>query len=602
VITNSTSKSDAVHLYVWSGDVKRARDLVIDHHPDAGIQVFPHLRLREATTLERIRLLHSFRGRTIVFYFQSLADLKYRQILECIHFLHRCPETVLCDSSGRWESRRTIHILRSLPGVLFSILLDLKTFVFWWSYLRFLLVRSRPTPTHPETGDLEIAYLIPSPASMGSNGGAMSHIRGVLCSLKAAGRTCRVFSGTPLVQDAFENEIVAAGNRPYLFWQSAMLAYNFVFARRVQEHLATATPRYLYQRHCSFSIAGALLSRRLKVPLILEYNGPQGWIADHWDPTFFRNLLSLCEEVTLRCANRIIVVSDALEAELLQRGIGADRIRVNPNGVDADYFCPGRGREPGRKRLAVGPDEVLVGFVGSFSLWHGIEVLQQAIVRLLNDPAPCRLRFVLIGDGLLHGEMRSALAAYEESGAVIFTGSRPRDEVVEFLDASDILVSPHTPTPDGSRFFGSPTKLFEYMAMGKGIVASRLEQLAEVLVHDQTALLVSPGSVEELAEAIRQLASDAKKRESLGAAARQAAVEHHSWAQNVARALSDTPEQTRNLRPKCGDFRDHSNKPVLLPLLAIPVPRNHSEPRTWLPSRKTSRGSRKLPNSTGNSG
>ncbi len=85
----------------------------------------------------------------------------------------------------------------------------------------------------------------------------------------------------------------------------------------------------------------------------------------------------------------------------------------------------------------------------------------------------------------------------------MFTGSLPREKVVEYLDASDILVSPHIPMPDGSRFFGSPTKLFEYMAMGKGIVASRLEQLAEVLEHDQTALLVTPGNVEELAEAIR---------------------------------------------------------------------------------------------------
>jgi glycosyltransferase involved in cell wall biosynthesis len=602
VITNSTPKSDAVHLYVWSGDAKRARDLVIDHYSNIEIRVFPHRRLREATILERVRLLRSFRGGAIVFYFQSLADLKYGQILGCIHFLHRCHETVLCDSSGRWESLQSVQILRSVPRVSFSILLDVKTLVSWWFYLRFLLMRSRPVCTRRDTGDPEVAYLIPAPGSMGSSGGAISHIRGVLSGLKAAATTCRVFTGTPLEQDAFENEIVAAGQRTYFFWEATLLAYNFAFARRVQQHLATAAPRYLYQRHCSFSIAGALLSRRLKVPLILEYNGPQGWIADHWDPTLFRNLVTLSEEVTLRCASRIIVVSDALKAELMQRGIEAERIRVNPNGVDPDYFYPGCGRDAGRKRLAVGPDDVLVGFVGSFSLWHGIEVLQQAIVRLLNEPAPCRLRFVLIGDGLLHGEMRSALAAYEELRTVIFTGPLPRNEVAALLDASDILVSPHTPTPDGSRFFGSPTKLFEYMAMGKGIVASRLEQLAEVLVHDQTALLVTPGSVEELAEAIRRLATDPNKRESLGAAARQAAVERHSWARNVAWAFSDVSEKAENPRPKGEDFHDHTNDSTLLPLLPIPGPRNDSRPRVWLPSGKTSRGLPKLPNSTGNSG
>jgi glycosyltransferase involved in cell wall biosynthesis len=135
--------------------------------------------------------------------------------------------------------------------------------------------------------------------------------------------------------------------------------------------------------------------------------------------------------------------------------------------------------------------------------------------------------------------MRSALAAYESTGEVIFTGPLARDKVAEYLDASDILVSPHIPMPDGSRFFGSPTKLFEYMAMGKGIVASRLDQLAEVLEHDRTAWLITPGSAEELAEAISRLALDQPKREALGSAARRAAVERHCWSHNVACALGD---------------------------------------------------------------
>jgi glycosyltransferase involved in cell wall biosynthesis len=229
---------------------------------------------------------------------------------------------------------------------------------------------------------------------------------------------------------------------------------------------------------------------------------------------------------------------------LTQRGIPADRIRVNPNAVDPDYFCPGLRREPARLELGVEPGEVLVGFAGSFSLWHGIEILEQAIVKLLNGRPSCRLRFVLMGNGLLHGEMRSALAAYESAGEVIFAGSVPSEKVVEYLDACDILVSPHIPMPDGSRFFGSPTKLFEYMAMGKGIVASRLEQLAEVLEHNRTALLVTPGDVDALTEAILYLAANPAKREALGNAARRAAVERHSWSQNVSLALSDMPRIT----------------------------------------------------------
>ncbi len=327
----------------------------------------------------------------------------------------------MCDRNGRWESIHNLDLLRSVPQVLLSILLDVKTVIFWWIYLRLWPRRPLPSVDIGGTG-LEVGYLIPTPANMGSGGGAISHIRGFLYGLKAAGIACRVFSGTALAQDAFENEIVTAANRACFFWGAAMLSYNFEFTRGVQSYLDSDIPRFFYQRHCAFSIAGALLSRRLKVPLILEYNGSEAWIADHWDPNPLRHWIKLCEEVTLRCATRIIVVSETLREDLLEKGIQTDRIRVNPNAVDPDYFFPGHGRSLGRRHLDVEADEVLIGFVGSFSLWHGIEILQQAIVLLLSVARPCRLRFVLMGDGLLHGEMRAALATYEATGEVIFTG------------------------------------------------------------------------------------------------------------------------------------------------------------------------------------
>jgi glycosyltransferase involved in cell wall biosynthesis len=539
----STAKNGAIYFYVWSGDGKRARDRLENRYPGTEIREFPHRRLRDSSSMERIRLLRGFRGRTIIFHFESLDDFKYRQIFNCIHFLHRCRETVLCDDGGRWETLRSIDILRLTPGVFLNILLDLKTLFFWWCYLHLRLVRAQSPAAGTRSSDPEIAYLIPSTAVMGTSGGAISHVRGFLCGLRATGITCRVFSGALLAQDAFETEFVGPGNRPYFFWEAAMLAYNLVFTRGVQTYLAGKAPGTIYQRHCRFAIAGALLSSRLKVPLILEYNGPEGWIADHWDPARFRSWIRLCEEVSLRCAARIIVVSEALRAELSERGIPADRIRVNPNAVDPDYFFPGRGREPGRRELGVEASEVVVGFAGSFSLWHGIEILEQVIVQLLGNHPPCRLRFVLMGSGLLHGEMRSALAAYENTRDVIFTGTLPSNKVADYLDACDILVSPHIPMPDGSRFFGSPTKIFEYMAVGKCIVASRLEQIAEILEHDRTAWLVTPGDVNELAEAILRLAIDPAKRKELGEAARRAAIERHSWVRNVSWALSDMRAQ-----------------------------------------------------------
>jgi glycosyltransferase involved in cell wall biosynthesis len=105
------------------------------------------------------------------------------------------------------------------------------------------------------------------------------------------------------------------------------------------------------------------------------------------------------------------------------------------------------------------------------------------------------------------------------------------------LDACDILASPHVPLADGSAFFGSPTKLFEYMAMGKGIVASRLGQIGDVLENEKTALLVEPGNVLELSNAIQRLAGSRELRERLGESARITAIDRHTWTHNAARVL-----------------------------------------------------------------
>src|SRR5271156_4494663 len=157
----SSAAANIVHLCVWVGDAKRARDLVESHYPGIGISEFPHRKLRVSGFAQRIRLLRGLHGRAIVFYFESLQDFKHRQVLGCFHLLHRCHETVLCDKHGHWESIRNVDILRSAPGALLSILRDAKTVVFWWWYLALELKRAAPVD-QATGGDTEVAYLIPT--------------------------------------------------------------------------------------------------------------------------------------------------------------------------------------------------------------------------------------------------------------------------------------------------------------------------------------------------------------------------------------------------------------------------------------------------------
>jgi glycosyltransferase involved in cell wall biosynthesis len=245
-------------------------------------------------------------------------------------------------------------------------------------------------------------------------------------------------------------------------------------------------------------------------------------------------LLARFERLNLRAAARIFVVSEVERRNLLSAGVEADRIVVNPNGVDVEKFRPGVGGTLERQRLGIDSDETLVGFVGTFGPWHGVLVLARAIALLPED---ARIRFLLVGAGSLRDEAEQIICEAGFQERVIFTGVVEHERVPSLLDACDVLASPHVPLEDGSEFFGSPTKLFEYMAMGKPIVASRLGQIAEVLEDERTALLVEPGDAQALAQSILRLARSRELRESLGAAARSAATERHTWAHNAERVL-----------------------------------------------------------------
>src|SRR5262249_43825970 len=259
-------------------------------------------------------------------------------------------------------------------------------------------------------------------------------------------------------------QCIPLSGRPSFFPEAIALAYNWRFARAVRRSLAKQPPVALYQRHSRFSVSGALLSRELSVPLILEYNGSEEWVADNWDPAHFRRWLRLCEDFSLKSAAMIVVVSEALREELTSRGIPTAKIVVNPNAVDSDVFHPGAGGNRIRAELGIGEHDLVVCFVGTFSYWHGISVLQEAARRIMENlrelELPQRLRFLLIGNGPLRSEVAAHLHSWAASGDILFTGTIPHDAVPRYLDAADIFVSPHTSMANGKPFFGSPTKIF----------------------------------------------------------------------------------------------------------------------------------------------
>jgi glycosyltransferase involved in cell wall biosynthesis len=426
-------------------------------------------------------------------------------------------------SAARFLVRDVPHVVAGLIG---SGLVLMRTRRALDRLLR--LPRHRPAPANGR----RVAFLRSDLWAGVPAGGSVAHTAGVADGFRRMGADLSFVAtcAPPLVDTARTPVTIVPPSRLYnLFREIPYFAHGLRFERAARSALGTKRPDLIYQRFDPSSHAGVALARRFGVPLVLEFNGSEVWIADHWDRPFRRRHLFVdTERVNLAHADLIVVVSEVSRDDLLGRGIEPGRLHVAPNGVDPDRYRPDVDGAMVRRRHGL-DGRTVIGFVGTFGIWHGAPVLARAARRVLAQRPGAR--FLFVGDGRDRAECEAILAGERERA--VFTGLVPQENGPSHLAAMDILAAPHVDNPDGTRFFGSPTKLFEYMAMGRAIVASRLEQIGQVLEDDATALLVPPGDEASLAAALVRLVDDEALRARLGAAARARALERHTWEANV---------------------------------------------------------------------
>ena len=372
-------------------------------------------------------------------------------------------------------------------------------------------------------------------------GGSVAHIAGVVNELDRLTGPVVVLTtdDIPTLRADITVHHVPPREAFWNFKELPTFVLNDAFDAAAESACTRTQVAFVYQRYSLNSYAGLRIARRHRVPFVLEYNGSEVWMARHWGQPLRHEAVSLrIEELNLRSAHLVVVVSDAMRDELVGRGVDRLRILVNPNGVDADRYHPAVDGSAVRARWALHGFDV-VGFIGTFGPWHGAEVLARAFVQLLaHDPQRARsTRLLMIGDGVRMTDVRRILERGGVIDKAVLTGLVPQEEGPAHLAACDVLVSPHVPNPDGTPFFGSPTKLFEYMAMGKAIVASDLEQIGDVLEHRRTAWMVRPGDASSLADGLRAVLDDAPLRSALGVAARREAVERYTWCEHTRRTI-----------------------------------------------------------------
>lgn len=306
--------------------------------------------------------------------------------------------------------------------------------------------------------------------------------------------------------------------------ERALLAAN----RETYSALAEAGPfDAVYERHALWSFAAMEYARQAGVPGLLEVNAPLVEEQAEHRVLVDREAAASAAERAFAAARILLAVSDGVAAFLGRSATTGGRVHVIPNAVNPARFPAGLA-----PAAPAPPGVITVGFVGTLKPWHGLPVLVDAFEKLYHGDAAVRL--LIVGDGAGRSGLEADLAGRGLRAVAHLTGSVEPHQVPGLLASMDMAVAPYPRLDD---FYFSPLKVFEAMAAGCALVASRIGQIASVIQDETDGVLVPPGDAVALAAALDRLRRDPALRYRLGCAARAKALSKYTWDAVAGRVL-----------------------------------------------------------------
>jgi len=306
-------------------------------------------------------------------------------------------------------------------------------------------------------------------------------------------------------------------------------------AVRVEQVARAVRPDILHAHSpCLVGMAALRAGRRLGIPVVYEMRSSWEDAAVTEGATTrgslrFR-LSRALETWVLRRADAVTTICEGLRAEICSRGVAPERVTVIPNAVDTAQFGRVHPGGPGVRAQYAPGGERLVGFIGSFYNWEGLDQLVAAAAILRQRRTDFRL--LLVGGGAEEQRLRAQVDALGLASLVTFTGRVPHGDVGAYYGALDLLVYPRPATPLTDMV--TPLKPLEAMAAGKPVLASDVAGHRELIRHDFNGLLYPAGQPAALAAGI-DAALDSPGLAALSERARQWVQEERTWRASVAR-------------------------------------------------------------------
>jgi glycosyltransferase involved in cell wall biosynthesis len=275
----------------------------------------------------------------------------------------------------------------------------------------------------------------------------------------------------------------------------------------------------VYERYSLWNFTAMDYARQQRIPGVLEVNSPL--IAEQVTHRglIHQDAAEKVAQLVFRSADVLVAVSDGVAADLKRYPQTQGKVQVIPNGVNTQRF-------PVQQPPTLPSSDFTIGFVGTLKPWHGLSILVDAFARLHH--AVPQVRLLIVGDGPERTAIEASLFDRGIHESVHFTGQVSATEIPGLLASMDVAVAPY---PDSANFYFSPMKVYEYMAAGLPVVASRVGQLQTLIQNEVNGLLYEPGNSQSLADQLAHLRKHPELRQQLGHNARLTMQRSHTWEQ-----------------------------------------------------------------------
>lgn len=308
---------------------------------------------------------------------------------------------------------------------------------------------------------------------------------------------------------------------------------------RLLEVATQLRPQLLHAHSPVLNAVPALrVGRKLGIPVVYEVRAFwEDAAVDHGTTTersLRYALTRRLETSALRRASHVFTICEGLRSDIVGRGIPKEKVTVIPNAVDIESFEPGGAPDLALKATLGLNGADVIGFIGSFYAYEGLDLLLAALPLILKQRPEVRL--LLVGGGPQDAALKVQAQGLGLADKVIFTGRVPHDQVQRYYDLIDVLAYPR----HAMRLteLVTPLKPLEAMAQGRVLVASDVGGHKELIRDGQTGVLFKAGSADALAQAVVSLFTNRNQWPAMRQAGREFVETERNWKNSVANYAS----------------------------------------------------------------